>query len=323
MFLKKIKDPILFQGNLNKNNYFEGWYYKQISKDESKILILIPGISLFKNDPHSFLQYLFVNRDIDGKFEMYNGYVRYPAQDFKYKNNPFIINIGDNSFSKSEINLNLCNDKININGNIKLHSFEEIKKSILTPNIMGCFAYIPNMECYHGIMSMNHKIDGQLKINEHVVNFNDGKGYIEKDWGTSFPKEYIWVQCNSFENANTSLFLSIAHIPFMKKAFKGYICNLVLDHKEYRFATYNKSKIKIKKVNHKEIEVLIENNKAILRIETSIKEACDFIAPQNGNMKGIVKEGILGNIKICLYDKRKHDTYLDESNLSSIEIMNF
>ena len=34
MWLNKIIHPLLFQGNNKSKGYFEGWYYKQISKDE-------------------------------------------------------------------------------------------------------------------------------------------------------------------------------------------------------------------------------------------------------------------------------------------------
>ena len=47
------------------------------------------------------------------------------------------------------------------------------------------------MECYHGIISMNHDILGSLKYNDEDISFNKGKGYMEKDWGHSFPKLYL------------------------------------------------------------------------------------------------------------------------------------
>ena len=41
---------------------------------------------------------------------------------------------------------------------------------------------------------MNHTVNGVLMINNEEIDINNGKGYIEKDWGTSFPKKYIWIQ---------------------------------------------------------------------------------------------------------------------------------
>ena len=60
------------------------------------------------------------------------------------------------------------------------------------------------MECYHGILSMNHSISGDLIINNKKINFNSGRGYTEKDWGHSFPLGYVWMQSNHFSNKNIS-----------------------------------------------------------------------------------------------------------------------
>lgn len=55
MSLRKYK-PEVFQGNLKKKNYFEGWYFKNVTQDLSCTLSIIPGISLVENDPHAFIQ---------------------------------------------------------------------------------------------------------------------------------------------------------------------------------------------------------------------------------------------------------------------------
>ena len=54
-------------------------------------------------------------------------------------------------------------------------------KLFLSPGIMGPYSFIPFMECYHGILSMNHKILGSLKYNDENISFNGGKCYMEKD----------------------------------------------------------------------------------------------------------------------------------------------
>ena len=99
------------------------------------------------------------------------------------------------------------------------------------PNIMGPFTYIPNMECNHGVVSMSHTINGSIQLNDETWEFKNDKGYIEKDWGTSFPKRYIWIQGNHFKNTNTSFMLSLAHIPFIGFSFEGLIAQLNTDTK--------------------------------------------------------------------------------------------
>ena len=323
MWLNKIKVPLLFQGNDKSGEYFEGWYYKQVSKDEKRVISFIPGISLFKNDVHSFVQYIFVSLDENKKRVIKSGYVKYPIEAFKFSNSPFRVQVGDNTFEESMVSIKIIDENINIQGTLNLGSFTPIKKSILAPNIMGYFAYIPKMECYHGIVSMNHKVNGTLMINGEETDFNNGKGYVEKDWGTSFPKKYMWIQCNNFKNKDTSVFCSIADIPFMKKSFLGYISNLVLDGKEYRFATYNKSKLKIQSVTSEKIVIVLENSKAKLKIEANLEEPGELIAPHQGSMQRKVKEEVSGEVKIYLYNKEHGTVYEDVCYMAGIEIVGF
>ena len=81
---------------------------------------------------------------------------------------------------------------------------------------MGPFSHLSFMECNHAILSMKHSVSGILMFNGKILNFDQGIGYIEKDWGTSFPSSYLWCQANDFFTRTTSFFLSIATIPFFK-----------------------------------------------------------------------------------------------------------
>ncbi|MPN29068.1 hypothetical protein SDC9_176516 [bioreactor metagenome] len=84
---------------------------------------------------------------------------------------------------------------------------------LLNAGIMGWYRFVPFMECYHGVVSLTHNLNGKIYINNEVHNFKDGKGYIEKDWGSSMPSAWIWMQSNHFNENNSSFMLSIANIP--------------------------------------------------------------------------------------------------------------
>lgn len=399
--LNKINNPILFQGNLKNKNYFEGWYFKQVSADCNTVLSLIPGISLFTEDPHCFVQYIFKNIDENGIHTLKTGYCRYPVSQFNFSRNPFIINVGDSTFSEKQIKFNLQDNDFAISGVLELGDFNAIEKSLWMPNIMGFFAYIPKMQCYHGIISMDHTLQGEIMITtsesasppistlspeptlaressstqestlaqessskqeskpmsasaqvpvseqpqqstpESVsvqfplseqpplsnplpgmkIDFSNGKGYIEKDWGTSFPKEYIWGQCNHFGDEKTSLVFSIADIPFAKTAFKGFLCNLFINGKEYRFATYNSSKYKIEFLSQKKAVLIFENRNARLEIEALISDPGELIAPVLGNMIKPIKEELSGDVNFTLFDKKTQKVYKECGKMAGIEIV--
>ncbi len=96
------------------------------------------------------------------------------------------------------------------------------------------------MECYHGVISMDHGLEGFLEINGHITCLDGGKGYIEKDWGSSFPEGWIWLQSNNFDhNDPCSLMLSIAKIPWRGRSFTDSICGILHGDDFHTMATYN------------------------------------------------------------------------------------
>jgi len=79
------------------------------------------------------------------------------------------------------------------------------------------------MECYHGILSMDHAIEEFVEAEGIRTDLRGGRGYIEKDWGASMPSSWIWMQTNHFDRVGVSLSGSIAKIPWLGNYFTGYI----------------------------------------------------------------------------------------------------
>ena len=315
------KNPMEFQGNLTKRNYFEGWYYKQVSQKGEITLALIPGISLFDRDKHSFIQYILSFIDVEGKRALVTGYVRFPVDDFYYQKTPFKVQVGKSIFTEKKIFLDLKDQDRLFQGTLEIHPLTPIQTSFFAPSIMGPFAYLPKMQCNHGVISMNHDIMGTIQMNDQSLKFNYGRGYIEKDWGTSFPEEYIWLQCNTFTTPETSLFFSIAHIPFLGRSFQGHIGNLLIQKKQYRFATYNGTKVSGLMRKGKEIFFVAENKYAKLTVSALPEQEKELIAPVNGKMERVIKEGITGSVTFELLDKKTGESFKDEGRSAGIEVV--
>jgi hypothetical protein len=87
-----------------------------------------------------------------------------------------------------------------------------------TPSIMGITAYLPFLECNHGVASLHHTISKghlvALRDDSEVLgeaNFDGGVGYIEKDWGVNFPSTWVWAQANMFDTAPGSSLMVRIH----------------------------------------------------------------------------------------------------------------
>lgn len=79
--------PWAFRGSVRRKNYFEGWYFKQVSGDRGKVYSFIPGISLSKFNNHSFVQV------INGlTSEVFN--FEYPISEFKASAKDLRVEVG-------------------------------------------------------------------------------------------------------------------------------------------------------------------------------------------------------------------------------------
>ena len=275
----RLKNPILFQGWGKKSNYFEGWYYKLVDVKNNIALAVIPGISLNNQDPHAFIQV------IDG-VQCKSTYHRFPINAFKNSDTAHYVNVDNNIFSEDMMSLNLKE----IQCELALSSWTKLSYKWYRPGIMGCYAYIPTMQCYHGLGSMNHNIVGSLKLYDQSYELQSAKGYIEKDWGSSFPKSWIWIQCNSFSGApDLSVFASIAHIPWMKAHFIGFLGAIYINEKIEIFSTYTGARRKTI-ITEKQVTIEYQNKSNFLKIEATKAPGADLLSPISGEMRGKVND---------------------------------
>lgn len=298
MYFKKLKNPYLFQGRNKKRQYFEGWYYKLVSADQTSEIAFIPGVSL-GNDTHSFVQ-VFVSRRHNESLN--KSYYSFSIDDFKYADEPFKITIHNNHFSLDHLDINLVNENLSVVGTIDIKDIDPFKPGFLTPNIMGFFGYFGFMECYHGLVSMTSNITGVLNVDGEAIDFNGAKLYIEKDWGKSFPRAYVWMQSNHFEDKDTSFMFSYADIPFLGLYFKGLIAVLKIKDEHYLFATYNGAKVKKEVIESNQVLYTIKHKHHLLEIIATQKETVALASPKKGHMIEEIKEGLSGEVQIKLYE---------------------
>jgi len=189
---------------------------------------------------------------------------------------------------------------------------------------MGWYGFIPFMECNHAVLSFNNIVTGKILVDEDIYIFTKDKGYIEKDWGASFPSSYIWMQSNNFNNPDISLFLSIAKIPWLGNSFTGFIVGLYTKDKFYKFATYSGAKL-IKLVNDKDkFEIAFSNKQHILEIFATKKFGGELNAPYSGTMANRINESMNSSIEIKFYKIIKGNKKLkfdDSTNKAGIEFV--
>jgi hypothetical protein len=179
------------------------------------------------------------------------------------------------------------------------------------------------MQCYHGVVSLTHQLEGRFKTDGRNYNFDFGKGYIEKDWGSSMPSSWIWMQSNSFGEGNTSFMLSVANIPWIGKSFTGFLGFFYHDSTIYRFATYTHAKLQILKSGTDTLVIQIRSRKNTYDIEAICKDAGLLLAPSKGTMDRRIPESNNGRIKLVVHDKKGKLIVSDSTTIAGIEFVNY
>ena len=165
---------------------------------------------------------------------------------------------------------------------------------------MGWYAFMPFMECYHGVLSMHHQIEGTLKVYDKNIDFSGGKGYMEKDWGRSFPGAWIWTQTNHFgTDERVSVMASVADIPWLGNRFTGYISGLLLEDRLFRFATYTGAKLQVSLGEHK-VDISLKQKGLHLLLQANQAGGGELVAPIQGNMTGKVNESMQATVDVQL-----------------------
>ena len=294
-FLRATMNPAAYHGHGKKPPFFEGWYYKIVDAQERHRYAVIPGI--FKSDDpekyHAFVQVL------DGH-SGFSTYHRYPAEEFWAANGTLDLRIGPSRFTENGLFLEIDSAEREVRGELYFRSVAPWPVRLTSAGAMGWYAWVPFMECYHGVVSLDHGIEGQLRIGGETIDFSGGRGYTEKDWGRAFPSAWIWYQTNHFEEPGTSLTASLAIIPWIGSSFPGFIVGLWHDGQLYRFATYTGAEATRLEIDDEEVLWVVQDCKHRLEMRASRPEGGLLQAPTPEDMGRRIAETLSALVEVKL-----------------------
>lgn len=314
-FIFDTLHPNIYHGHGKKAPFFEGWYFKLVSADQQHRYAIIPGVIL-SGEPHAFIQVL---NGVSGKAT----YFEFPLQSFKAERREFDVRIGRSRFTAQSISLDIAMDIGAVQGTLSFDGPRPWPVSWSSPGIMGWFGWIPFMECYHGVVSFDHEISGTLRINDEPVDFTGGRGYIEKDWGQSFPEAYIWFQSNHFSVPSACITASVAVIPSFGAAFPGFIVGLWLGGKLYRFATYTGAKLEKLTVSDAEVFWVLSDRQHRLEMRAERAEGGLLKGPTKLDMGKRVDETLKSNIHVRLTTHSGQVLFESTGRYAGLEVFNF
>lgn len=275
---------------------FEGWYIKLVDAPGRQPYALIPGVFLGA-DRHAFIQVL------DGRAGTAS-YHRFPIESFEAARDRFDVSIAGNRFATSGVSLDIdaesSSAKQGVKGRIDFGPWRPWPVTALSPGIMGPYSFIPFMECNHGILSLDHTLEGTLEVDGQCTDFTGGRGYVEKDWGRGFPAGYVWVHSNHFARDGVSLTAAVAMIPWLTGTFRGYIIGFLLDGELHRFTTYTGSVLERLEMSDTHLHLVIRNRTHRLDVDAEKADGAILHAPYEKQMIERVAETMTSRVDVRL-----------------------
>jgi len=256
-------------------NFF-GYYVKCAGKQDTVAVIF--GRATCGKEKTAFIQIVTKDNSYCEKLDFKDSFVAKRG---------FEMRVGRNHVNEQGMVLDIDSKDLRVTGEVKFGAFDKIKY-----DAMGPFKFLPFMECRHMVVSMQHKISGEIRIGENVFNFDDGVGYIEGDCGKSFPKKYFWSQANHGE---VSVSVSCAIIPYLGIRFKGTICFIHFEGQKLRLATYLGARVK----EFIESKLVITKGRGgkrycleIEALDGRLTNARSLLAPDGGKMNRVIHESV-------------------------------
>jgi hypothetical protein len=312
--------PGSYQGGSARRRYFEGWYFKAVDGAGAHAVAAVPGISFSRDgrECHSFVQII---SSLSGAH-----YFRYPVEAFSARgDDPFEIRVGENTFSPAGMVLRLRDEEAHVRGDLRFGRWSPWPVTPLLPGAMGWYRFVPGMETYHGILSMDHAVEGSIAVDGRELRLNGGRGYVEKDWGRSFPSSWVWAQTNVFSRPGVSVTVSIAKVPWMTGAFTGHIVGLLLDGTLHRFTTYTGAHLVAMETGRNTAHVVLRDRHLELELDIEGREPSLLKAPALGSMTAHDSESLGGAIGVTLRERRGGRApvaFAETGRMAAIEVMN-
>lgn len=306
------------QGRGRAESFFEGWYLKLVSADRATRLAVIPGVFLSEDGSvaEAFIQVL---DGVTGR----TAYHPFPLADFEADERRFDVRVGANRFSPH----GMVVDVPGLSADVRFGPGVPWPVSVRSPGAMGWYAWVPTMECYHGVVSLDHALAGRVDLGSGPVELRGGRGYVEKDWGTAFPRAYVWMQTNHFDVAGASLVASTALIPWRRSAFRGDLVGLRIPTGPaaglHRFTSYTRARTRALEVDDRHVRWTLQapsGDALHLRATIAGRTTGLLHAPVRTAMHQRVAETLDGTVEVELTDRSGSRFFTGVGHCAGVEV---
>ncbi|MGM0478329.1 MAG: tocopherol cyclase family protein [Bacteroidota bacterium] len=275
----------------SKSEAFEGYYFK-ISDREGQVVIFIVGICRRNDEAFAFLQ---VAHHRSSKPQLY----KYPLSSLLASKTDVSFQLGNNHFSAEGIYIREKDCSVRL-------TFDTVsawKRTSLHPSIMGPLAYVPGVECKHDIIASHLHATGECRIAHQKIHFHRGDGYIDKNWGTSFPSSYYWGHAHAFSASNLSIQFAKGKPKWGVIQPEVHVGFIRLENSITTFSSHNGGKLELFNEKENQTKIILKNRKWKVELVISNAASTSLYAPHKGQLSQSISESIGGYSEVTIYRK--------------------
>jgi hypothetical protein len=151
-------------------------------------------------------------------------------------------------------------------------------------NSMGYNYFLPNLPCYHAVLNTGHLVSGEIKQKNERFIIKNELGYLEKNWGTSFPETYYWLHAVDPNDPQVSILFSRAEIEWIGKKFIRHLGHLRFDEKEVDIRSLKNVTVSILSSCKDKHEIRIASKTLQMEISITHNNKVRFKGPFNGKL---------------------------------------
>lgn len=254
---------------------FISWYYNFIDKRKEKVIELTLVKYFESGDEQYYLLVECHEEEISKKVILENSQIKWEKQAIIYDSC---------HFTKEEIKIDIEVEGLCIKGCVAFKEMRGTKRSAWQAGIMGPFSYFPFLQSYHDVISLDHELAGSLTINGKEILFNDGKGYMEIEWGKAYPRVWIWSQCNHFKENDVALMVGVARMPLLWEYYTSFAVPVYYKGELVVFSNYNGGQI-AKLYRYKSyVHLIITQKSKVLDLKIYGEEDVEHISARGSHM---------------------------------------
>jgi hypothetical protein len=292
---RSFTHPFNFHASTKRRPFFEQWYYKLVDSTGGNSFVIVPGVYRGKkaDQDHAYIQIL------DGRWNQVV-FQKYPIDGLQYGLVLPDLRIGSSRFTPESLKLDFDHPRKRIYGEICFGDIATYPSTVFSPGVMDWYMWVPFLQCYHSVINMDHSLQGNLVVDRQKIFFDEGRGCIEKNWGSTLPSAWVWYQSNHFSHSDASLSAAIATVPRNRKAFAWFYFALNCEGELYTFTSYDKAEIEMLVITKSMVKVSVRD--ATQRMTCTIQrgEMADLYAPTPNGMTGRIPITMEATVDTCL-----------------------